>query len=105
MALAAVAAGIPAAGIVARESGRDDPSVVVVDEVAGQWIALVAVPLNWKYLLLGFILFRIFDIWKPPPLRQIETWRGGAGVVLDDVAAGIYARLTLGLLVYADLLT
>ncbi|MGH9579970.1 MAG: phosphatidylglycerophosphatase A family protein [Terriglobales bacterium] len=98
--LASIAAGIVTSGIVARESGNQDPSVVVVDEVAGQWTALIAVPLDWKYLLLSFILFRCYDIGKPPPLRRLEAWHGGPGIVLDDVAAGIYARLTLALLMY-----
>jgi len=73
-----------------------DPSVIVVDEVLGQWVALAgARPLNWKSMLAAFALFRLFDIWKPHPVRALEAVKGGAGIVLDDVAAGIYAALVL----------
>ena len=68
--------GIPAASrVVARESEQEDPSFVVIDEVAGQLIALIGVPLRWQSVILGFILFRVFDIWKPPPLRRLERSR------------------------------
>ena len=92
--------GIPAAGIVARESEQEDPSHVVIDEVAGQLIALLGVPLHWQSVILGFILFRVFDIWKPPPLRRLEKIEGGAGIVLDDVGAGVYALAIVQGLVY-----
>ncbi|MGC1294302.1 MAG: phosphatidylglycerophosphatase A [Alloacidobacterium sp.] len=85
--------GIPAATIVERESGREDPGHVVLDEVCGQWIALAASPANWPHALLALLLFRIFDIIKPWPARQLERLDGGAGIMLDDVAAGIYALL------------
>jgi phosphatidylglycerophosphatase A len=87
--------GIPASTIVARESGIKDPGFVVIDEVAGQMIALIGVPLDWKYLLAGFILFRSFDIVKPFPLRRLESLPGGAGIMLDDVGAGLYALVLL----------
>jgi phosphatidylglycerophosphatase A len=83
--------GIPAATQVARGSGAKDPQFVVIDEVAGQLVALIAVPLAWKSFLAGFILFRAFDILKPPPVRQLEAFPEGTGIVLDDVAAGLYA--------------
>jgi len=85
------AAGVPAATRVARESGRKDPGFVVIDEVAGQLIALIGAPLDWKTLLASLILFRAFDIVKPPPLRRLEDVPEGAGIVLDDVGAGLYA--------------
>ena len=91
LAALAVVAGIPAATQVARASGLKDPQFVVIDEVAGQLIALIAVPVSWKSLLLGFILFRGFDIVKPPPVRQLEQLPEGAGSVIDDVGAGLYA--------------
>lgn len=97
-ALAAVLAipGIWAAGIVANESGRKDPQIVVVDEVIGQWLALAgASHLNWKSALAAFALFRCFDIWKPPPVRQLEKLPGGVGIVADDAMAGLYAALVL----------
>ena len=82
--------------IVARESARKDPQFVVVDEVIGQWIALAgAASLNWKSFLAAFALFRLFDIWKPPPVRQLESLPGGWGINLDDVMAGVYAALVL----------
>ena len=99
-ALAAVAAtlvGIPAATIVAREAGREDPGFVVIDEVAGQWIALIAVRPDWKHAVLALLLFRLFDIWKPWPIRRLEALPEGTGIMLDDVAAGVLA-LAVGLL-------
>ena len=87
--------GIPASTVVARESGIKDPGFVVIDEVAGQMIALIGVPLDWKYLLAGFILFRSFDIVKPFPLRRLESLPGGVGIMLDDVGAGLYALVLL----------
>jgi phosphatidylglycerophosphatase A len=83
--------GIPAATIAARESGRKDPQFVVVDEVAGQWIALIGSRADWRHALIALILFRIFDITKPFPVRQLERLPEGWGIVLDDVAAGLYA--------------
>jgi phosphatidylglycerophosphatase A len=87
--------GIPPSTVVARESGRKDPGFVVIDEVAGQMIALIGVPINWKYLLAGFILFRSFDIVKPFPLRRLERLPGGTGIMMDDVGAGLYALVLL----------
>ncbi|MGE5206034.1 MAG: phosphatidylglycerophosphatase A [Chlamydiota bacterium] len=95
LAALAIALGIPAATRVARESGVSDPSFVVIDEVAGQMIALIAAPVRWKTLLAGFILFRVFDIVKPPPLRRLEKIPQGAGIMLDDVGAGLYALFIL----------
>jgi len=85
-----------AAGVFARELGKKDPGQVVVDEVVGQWITLAgAMNLNWKIWLAAFLLFRLFDIWKPPPVRQLEHLPGGAGIVADDAMAGVYAALVL----------
>jgi len=92
-----IALGIPAATLVARASGQKDPGFIVIDEVAGQWIALLFSPLSWKTLLAAFILFRSFDIVKPPPVRQLESFPEGTGIVVDDVAAGIYALLVMQL--------
>ena len=86
-----VALGVPAATIAARESGRHDPGFVVIDEVAGQWIALLGSPLDWKHALIALVLFRLFDITKPFPARQLESLPAGWGIVFDDVAAGLYA--------------
>ena len=98
LALAAVSSipAVWAAGVTARATGNEDPQVVVVDEVVGQWIALAgAHPFNWKSCLAAFLLFRLFDIWKPPPVRQLEALPGGLGIVADDVMAGCYAALVL----------
>ena len=100
-ALAAIAAtliGIPAATIVARESGREDPGHVVIDEVAGQLIALIVMRPDWQHAAIALILFRIFDIWKPWPIRRLEALPEGTGIMLDDVAAGVLA-LIAGLVV------
>ena len=96
--------GIPAATRVARGAGKKDPQFVVIDEVAGQLVALIAVPLAWKSFLAGFILFRVFDIVKPPPVRQLEAIPEGAGIVLDDLAAGLYALLVVHLFLRFGLL-
>jgi phosphatidylglycerophosphatase A len=85
-----------AAGAVARATGIEDPQFVVVDEVIGQWTALAgAARLNWVAFLAAFALFRLFDIWKPAPVRQLESLPGGWGINLDDVMAGIYGALVL----------
>ncbi|HWZ42441.1 MAG TPA: phosphatidylglycerophosphatase A [Candidatus Saccharimonadales bacterium] len=96
-AVAITLAGIPPSTVVARESGREDPGFVVIDEVAGQMIALIGTPLTWKYLLASFILFRGFDIVKPFPLRRLESLPEGTGIMMDDVGAGLYAVLLLQL--------
>ncbi len=83
--------GVPAATIAARESGRKDPGFVVIDEVAGQWIALLGSPHDWQHGLIALVLFRLFDITKPFPARQLERLPEGWGIVFDDVAAGLYA--------------
>jgi phosphatidylglycerophosphatase A len=96
LALICTPAGIWAAGVVARESGRKDPQIVVIDEVLGQWLTLAgASQLNWKTFALGFALFRLFDIWKPVPVRQFEKLPGGTGIVADDLMAGVYGAAVL----------
>jgi len=87
----ALVLGIPAATIAAREAGQKDPGFVVIDEVTGQWIALLGCPFNWSHALLALVLFRLFDITKPFPARQLEALPRGWGIVFDDVAAGLYA--------------
>jgi phosphatidylglycerophosphatase A len=104
MAVLVTLIGIPAATRVARGAGKKDPQFIVIDEVAGQLVALIAVPLAWKSFLAGFILFRAFDIVKPPPVRQLEAIPEGAGIILDDVAAGLYALLVVHLFLHFGLL-
>lgn len=94
-AVAITLVGIHPATVVERESGKTDPGFVVIDEVAGQMISLIAVPIHWKYLLASFILFRGFDITKPFPLRRLERLPAGTGIMMDDVGAGIYALVLL----------
>jgi phosphatidylglycerophosphatase A len=96
--------GIPAATLVARSSGLKDPQFVVIDEVAGQLVALIAAPLGWKTFLAGLILFRVFDILKPPPIRQLERLPEGTGIVVDDLGAGLYALTVMHLLLRFGLL-
>src|ERR1700750_3270061 len=86
-AIIATLIGIPAATLVARESGREDPGHVVIDEVAGQLIALIGLSPTWQHAALGLVLFRFFDILKPPPVRQFEQLPAGTGIMMDDVAA------------------
>jgi len=90
-AIAVTLIGIPAGTRVARALGQGDPSIVVIDEVAGQMIALIGAALDWKSMLAALILFRLFDITKPFPLRRLEHLPEGTGIMLDDVGAGLYA--------------
>jgi phosphatidylglycerophosphatase A len=123
------AIGVWSASRAADYSGIKDPQFVVIDEVAGQHVTLIlplipiALPhltqhldlstyaifftlslLNWKYLLLGFVLFRLFDIWKPFPVRQLESLPRGWGVMADDWMAGIYAAILLRVALHFGLL-
>ena len=98
-----VGVGIPAATLEARGCGRKDPSHVVIDEVAGQLVTLIACPIVWRALLAGFILFRVFDILKPPPIRSLEKLPEGTGIVVDDLGAGIYGLIILQLLLHFGL--
>lgn len=120
--------GVWSADKTAAYAGIKDPSFVVIDEVAGQHLTLllplipIALPhlethldlsmyaiffalslVNWKYLLLGFILFRIFDIWKPFPLRRLEQLPGGWGIMADDWMAGVYAAILLRVALHFNL--
>jgi phosphatidylglycerophosphatase A len=82
--------GIWAASIVARELGKKDPQVVVIDEVAGTLVTLLPMPhASWQAIAAGFVLFRLFDIVKPWPIRHLERLPGGWGIVLDDIGAGV----------------
>jgi phosphatidylglycerophosphatase A len=124
------AIGVWSASRAAAHAGIEDPQFVVIDEVAGQHFTLllplipIALPhftvhmdfsvfaiffalslVNWKYLLLGFILFRVFDIWKPWPIRRLEKLPGGWGIMADDWMAGIYAAILLRVALHFGLLT
>ncbi|HBY64264.1 MAG TPA: phosphatidylglycerophosphatase A [Solibacterales bacterium] len=98
LALAAVmtAPAIRAATAVARASARKDPQIVVVDEVLGVWVTLAAAPaMTGTTVLAALALFRLFDIWKPWPVRRLEALPAGTGIVADDLAAGVYGALVL----------
>ncbi|HEV2423687.1 MAG TPA: phosphatidylglycerophosphatase A [Terriglobia bacterium] len=100
-ALLVLALGVPAATAAETYFGRKDPGHVIVDEVMGQMIALVASPrLGWKWLLGAYLLFRVFDVVKPFPARRLERLRGGWGIMLDDAAAGFWALAALSILEY-----
>lgn len=96
LAVVMLPAAVWAAQQQAARTGRKDPGCVVIDEVVGQWITIGgATAYNWKSVVLAFILFRTFDIWKPQPVRMLERLPGGVGIVADDVMAGIYGALVL----------
>jgi len=123
--------GVWSSSRAAEYAGIRDPQYVVIDEVSGMHLTLVLalmpvglptylIPsdeasvfalysafslLNWKYLLLGFILFRVFDIWKPWPIRNLEKLPGGWGIMADDWMAGIYAAILLRVALHFGLLT
>jgi len=104
LAAMAFAPSVWAATRKSRALGLKDPASVVVDEVLGQWIALAgARAFHWKSYAAAFVLFRLFDIWKPPPVRQLEALPEGWGIVADDVMAGGYAALVLALAGYLGL--
>ena len=97
---AAFGIGVWASDIVISKLGVEDPGVIVWDEFVGQWIALtplLAWPRGWVWIIGGFLLFRLFDVWKPWPASWADrAVKGGLGAMLDDVLAGIYAALVLG---------
>ncbi len=104
--VATFAIGVWACHWVVARLRIDDPSFVVCDEFVGQWIALiplVLMPHAWLWIFVGFILFRIFDIWKPWPVSWADhTIKGGFGVMFDDVLAGMYAGAALWLILVLD---
>jgi phosphatidylglycerophosphatase A len=94
------------ADVTAKAVKRKDPGLVVIDEVIGQWITIAgASTLNWKTALAAFALFRLFDIWKPPPVRQLEALPGGLGINADDAMAGVYGALVLWLAGWFNLIS
>jgi phosphatidylglycerophosphatase A len=92
--------GIRASTIVAHEAGREDPGFVVIDEVAGQLIALALMAPTLGQALLALVLFRVFDIFKPWPIRRLEALPKGTGIMLDDVAAGVLALIVGAVVVH-----
>jgi phosphatidylglycerophosphatase A len=93
--------GVKCAGVFAAQVGRKDPGLVVVDEVAGMWTALLLVPFTPLAAALAFAAFRVMDVLKPYPARQLEALPGGWGIMCDDLMAGVYANLLLQVLLRA----
>jgi phosphatidylglycerophosphatase A len=88
--------GVWAASIVERGAGVEDPQVVVIDEVAGMLVTMLPVPFfSWRATVTGFVLFRLFDVLKPWPVRRFEDLPSGWGIVLDDVVAGILGAVAM----------
>lgn len=108
-ALAITAVGIWAASVVARDLGKKDPQIVVVDEVAGMLVTMIPMAnvspdVSWRAIVVGFVLFRLFDVTKPWPARRLEGLPGGWGIVMDDVAAGAFGACVMAGLRYAGVL-
>ena len=91
-------AGVLASAAISRRTGEEDPSYIVIDEVAGQLLTFLFLPVNFLNLAVGFIAFRVFDMWKPFPIRKLESFENGVGVMADDLLAGVYANVLLQLL-------
>jgi len=91
-------AGILVSAHTSRRCGIEDPQFIVIDEVAGQLLTFLFLPVTPLNLILGFVAFRVFDMWKPFPIRKLESFEGGVGVMADDLLAGIYANVLLHLL-------
>lgn len=88
--------------IAARDSGVHDHSGIVWDEIVGYLITMIAAPHHWIWVVIGFFLFRLFDVWKLWPIRWLDkTVKGGLGIMLDDVLAGVYALAILQLIAFA----
>lgn len=95
--------GIPVSSHIEKDRG-EDAGLIVIDEIAGQWITLLFLPRTGIILLLGFILFRVFDIWKPFPIDRSQRLKGGLGVMADDVLAGVLANIILHVIVWTGIL-
>jgi phosphatidylglycerophosphatase A len=103
--LLATAVAIWSAGIAAPAFGLKDPGQIVVDEIVGLLVTVALLPAGWVTLAAGFLAFRVFDVVKPPPCRNLERLPGGVGIVADDLMAGLYANLTLRILCAAGILS
>ncbi len=87
--------GVLSAGIVEKMQGKKDPGCIVIDEVSGMMISLFALPLSWPVMMVGFFLFRAFDMFKIYPANKLEDMGGSVGIMADDIAAGVYTNLVL----------
>lgn len=96
---------IPVCTYLEKESGRKDPGILVIDEVVGVMVSLLGLPLTWPVAIIGFFLFRAFDMFKIYPINKFEALPGGLGIMLDDVMAGLYTNIILHIsLRYAGLI-
>lgn len=94
-----IAISVWAADVTEKAARREDPGFIVADEVSGYLVTMAFAPVSVTSVVLGFFLFRLFDITKPPPARRFERLHGGMGIVMDDVAAGVYANVVLQVVV------
>ncbi len=92
------ALGVYTSSVTEINISKQDPSIIVIDEWVGQWIALLFLPKSILWGLAAFLLFRLFDIWKPYPIKKLDKMSGGLGIMLDDVLAGIYALVFISIL-------
>ena len=92
------ALGVYTSSVTENNISKKDPSIIVIDEWVGQWIALLFLPKSILWGLAAFLLFRLFDIWKPYPIKKLDKMIGGLGIMLDDVLAGIYALVFISVL-------
>jgi phosphatidylglycerophosphatase A len=93
--------GVYLCGKTADDLGVHDHSGIVWDEFVGFWLTMFAAPVGWWWILLGFVLFRLFDIWKPWPISWLDQRvKGGFGIMIDDVLAGVYALIVLQLVAH-----
>jgi phosphatidylglycerophosphatase A len=101
LALFVLVISIPISTAAEKLFARKDDSHIVIDEIAGMWLSLIFVPHNIRYYAAAFFLFRLFDVIKPLGIKTIQSWRGGWGIVMDDVFAGILANIVLQTGIYA----
>jgi len=101
--IAVTVIGIPVASFIEKNKGHD-PGLVVIDEICGQWAALLFLPRTMTVFILAFVLFRIFDIWKPYPVSRSQNLSGGLGVMADDIFAGILANTVIQIIMLTGLL-
>jgi phosphatidylglycerophosphatase A len=100
LAAAVTAVGVWACFVATKHFGRKDPGHAVVDEVAGQLVTMLGTGASWKGAIIGFLLFRVFDIIKPPPARQLEALPGGWGIMADDIMAALYSCAILHAIIW-----
>lgn len=103
LAAAASLVGVWVSAYVSSDLGKKDPSMVVIDEIAGVLICFIGVPINLWTLLVGFLLFRLFDIWKPGPIGYLESCPGGWGIMLDDMLAGVFVNICFQVMLFWNL--